>query len=102
MSSKRNSSGDRIQDLRADWKHPTEIRFGAGRASELPDACESLGIRRALLVTDPGLARLPIRGRLVGGKCVPGHRDDCLFFRSLGPRRGKHQGRGPRLSGGRL
>jgi hypothetical protein len=58
-------AGGRVNGLRADWKHPTEIRFGAGRAAELPDACEGLGIRRALMVTDPGLARLPIPGRLL-------------------------------------
>jgi alcohol dehydrogenase class IV len=65
MGSRRRPAGGRINGLRADWKHPTEIRFGVGRAAELPDACERLGIRRAFLVTDPGLARLPIPGRLV-------------------------------------
>ena len=35
------------------WSYPTAIRFGAGRIAELPEACRS-GIRRPLLVTDPG------------------------------------------------
>ncbi len=65
MGSGKPNSGERINGLRADWKHPTEIRFGAGRAAELPDVCEALGVRRPLLVTDAGLARLPIPGRLV-------------------------------------
>ena len=42
------------------WSYPTIIRFGAGRISELPDACLSLGIDRPLLVTDSGLAKLPM------------------------------------------
>ena len=43
---------------RADWNYPTAIRFGAGRAAELPDACRTLGMERPLLVTDPALAEM--------------------------------------------
>ena len=46
--------------LRGNWNYPTLIRFGAGRIAELPDACKTLGIRKPLLVTDPGLAGLPM------------------------------------------
>ncbi len=46
--------------LHGDWNFPTSIRFGAGRLAELPQACVELGMRRPLLVTDPGLARLDI------------------------------------------
>jgi len=46
--------------LRGNWNYPTAIRFGAGRIAELPDACQALGIRAPLLVTDPGLASLPM------------------------------------------
>ena len=46
--------------LRGNWNYPTAIRFGAGRINELPGACRELGIRRPLLVTDPGLAALPM------------------------------------------
>ncbi len=42
------------------WSYPTSLYFGAGRISELPDACLSLGIDRPLLVTDGGLAKLPM------------------------------------------
>jgi len=52
-------------ELRGNWNYPTSIRFGAGRIRELPDACASLGMRRPLLVTDPGLAALPMVGRAV-------------------------------------
>lgn len=44
----------------ADWSYPTAIRFGAGRIAELADACAQAGIARPLLVTDRGLANLPI------------------------------------------
>ena len=44
----------------ANWSFPTPIRFGAGRISELAEACSSLGMKRPLLVTDRGLASLPI------------------------------------------
>ena len=47
-------------ELVGNWNYPTAIRFGAGRISELPDACRVLGMERPLLVTDPGLAGLPM------------------------------------------
>lgn len=42
------------------WSYPTNIRFGAGRIVELPEACASLHIARPLLVTDAALAKLPM------------------------------------------
>ncbi|HEX6144299.1 MAG TPA: iron-containing alcohol dehydrogenase, partial [Geminicoccaceae bacterium] len=42
--------------LRGDWSYPTRIRFGPGRIRELPLACRALGIKRPMVVTDPGLA----------------------------------------------
>ncbi|MFL6618826.1 MAG: iron-containing alcohol dehydrogenase, partial [Povalibacter sp.] len=47
------------------WNYPTLVRFGAGRVVELPDACNTLGIRKPLLVTDPGLAALPLVANVV-------------------------------------
>ena len=44
----------------ANWSIPTSVRFGAGRISELADACQVAGISRPLLVTDAGLAKLDI------------------------------------------
>jgi len=49
--------------LVANWSYPTAVRFGAGRIAELPDACAQAGIRRPLLVTDRGLAALPVTER---------------------------------------
>lgn len=46
--------------LTGNWSYPTTIRFGAGRISEIADACNTAGMRKPLLVTDRGLADLPI------------------------------------------
>ena len=42
------------------WSYPTAMKFGPGRIAELPDACAAAGIRNPLLVTDKGLADLPV------------------------------------------
>jgi len=49
-----------MSELVGNWNYPTKIRFGAGRVSELPAACAEAGIHNPLLVTDRGLARLPV------------------------------------------
>jgi len=46
--------------LTGNWSYPTAIRFGAGRISEIADACNAAGMNKPLLVTDRGLANLPI------------------------------------------
>lgn len=46
--------------LTADWSYPTKIRLGAGRVKEIAEACDASGITRPLLVTDRGLANLPM------------------------------------------
>ena len=51
--------------LQGNWNYPTALRFGAGRIAELPEACGELGVSRPLLVTDPGLADLPMVGEAV-------------------------------------
>ena len=49
-----------LESFRANWNYPTSVRFGVGRISELPEACRVAGIQRPLLVTDAGLAKLPM------------------------------------------
>ncbi len=44
----------------ANWSFPTAIRIGAGCIAELAATCETHGMRRPLIVTDPGLAELPV------------------------------------------
>jgi 4-hydroxybutyrate dehydrogenase len=46
--------------LTATWSYPTNIRFGAGRIIELARACADVNIQNPLLVTDRGLATLPL------------------------------------------
>ena len=48
--------------LIGNWNYPTSVKFGAGRISELPAHCRALGIGAPLIVTDPGLAALPMIG----------------------------------------
>ncbi|MGH8263257.1 MAG: hypothetical protein ACRET4_07245, partial [Steroidobacteraceae bacterium] len=52
-------------ELAGRWHYPTSIRFGAGRVRDLPAACRELGIERPLLVTDAGLAKLPVVAQTV-------------------------------------
>ena len=49
--------------MNANWNYPTAIRVGANRLSELGECCRDLGMRSPLLVTDPGLAVLPMVGQ---------------------------------------
>jgi alcohol dehydrogenase class IV len=53
--------------LTAKWNYPTTVRFGAGRISELAEACTASGIKNPLFVTDPGLAKLPITAQALKG-----------------------------------
>ncbi|MBT5778645.1 MAG: iron-containing alcohol dehydrogenase [Rhodospirillaceae bacterium] len=49
----------------ADWAFPTEIRFGPGRVRELPELCRELGVVKPLLVTDSGIAALPMTAAIL-------------------------------------
>ncbi len=46
---------------------PNNVRFGAGRISELAEACLSSGIKKPLFVTDPGLAKMQIVADALAG-----------------------------------
>ena len=74
---------DRPMDLTGNWSFPAPIRFGAGRIGELPRACLELGIRRPLLVTDPGLAALSMVGKAVDACTQAGLA--CAVFSDLRP-----------------
>ncbi|CAE7866476.1 ipuC [Symbiodinium microadriaticum] len=53
-------------ELIGNWSYPTAIRFGAGRLSELAEACAVAGIKKPLLVTDKGLATMDITRQALG------------------------------------
>ena len=40
--------------------YPTAIKYGAGRIKELAEFCKAKGIKRPLVVTDTGLAAMPM------------------------------------------
>ena len=46
--------------ITANWSYPTAVKLGAGRIKELADACKTLGMKKPLLITDRGLASMPI------------------------------------------
>ncbi len=49
-----------MKPTKANWSYPTRILFGPGRLAELGEACKTIGMKKPLIVTDPGLARLPV------------------------------------------
>lgn len=49
----------------ANWNYPTNVKVGAGRINELANLCKSMGMQSPLLITDPGLATLPMLQRVV-------------------------------------
>ena len=51
--------------MNANWNYPTAMRTGAGRVGEIIDICRDLKMNAPLLVTDPGLAGLPMVTDLV-------------------------------------
>lgn len=48
-----------MSDALSSFSFPTRIEYGAGAIRLLPDWLPSLGVRRPLVVTDPGLASTP-------------------------------------------
>lgn len=49
----------------ANWNYPTNIKVGPGRIKELADLCTSLSMKAPLLITDPGIAGLPMFRRVL-------------------------------------
>jgi len=54
-------------ELKGNWRIPTESLAGAGRISELAGRVRDIGVKRALIVTDPGVAALPFFPDIVKG-----------------------------------
>lgn len=49
----------------ANWNYPTNVKVGAGRISELAELCKAAGMHAPLLITDPGIAALPMLQKVV-------------------------------------
>ena len=78
-----------LKDMVGTWNYPTSIRFGAGRIGELPDACRELGIRRPLIVTDHGIAKMPMVDEILALQ-EDGGVASGLFFDVAGNPTGEH------------
>jgi len=65
----------------ANWNYPTNIKVGAGRIGELADLCKSMGMKSPLLVTDPGLAALPMLQTIVNNLKTSGL--NCGLFSNI-------------------
>ena len=48
------------------WSFPNRIIFGAGSVAQLADAAKGLGMRRPLVVTDPGVVNCGLLDRVIG------------------------------------
>jgi alcohol dehydrogenase class IV len=70
-----------MSTISANWNYPTAVKAGAGRIRELPTVCQALGMRNALLVTDPGLAPLPMVRQAVQACEAAGLR--CAVFSKI-------------------
>lgn len=68
-------------NISANWNYPTAVKVGAGRIRELPGFCQGLGMKNPLLITDPGLAPLPIVQDVVDRCQVAGLR--CAVFSKI-------------------
>jgi alcohol dehydrogenase class IV len=51
--------------MNMNWNYPTAMRVGAGRIKEIADVCKQHNVSAPLLVTDPGVAALPMLGEIV-------------------------------------
>lgn len=47
-------------ELAGNWNYPNQIHVSVGALKALPELCQQLSIKSPLLVTDPGLAELPM------------------------------------------
>mgnify|MGYP002639670202 CR=1 FL=1 len=65
----------------ANWNYPTNVKVGAGRINELPALCKALGMQAPLLITDPGLAALPMLQKAVDNVNASGLR--CGLFSAI-------------------
>lgn len=71
------------EPVRANWNYPTSVKFGAGRIKELPELCRQLGLKRPLLVTDYGLAQLPMLQNALSDLRLSGL--DAVLFSEVRP-----------------
>lgn len=54
-----------MESVAASWNYPTQVHVGTHRSEQLAIYCQQLGMKAPLLVTDPGLAPLPMTQKLL-------------------------------------
>jgi len=67
------------------FSFPTAVRYGAGTLSELPGRLAKLGVRRPLVVTDPGLPPTPAFALLRRALGEAGEGKDWMVFTGVRP-----------------
>ncbi|MGB1239396.1 MAG: iron-containing alcohol dehydrogenase, partial [Pseudomonadales bacterium] len=77
------------ENLSGNWNYPNKLRTGAGRISELAACCKELGMSAPLLITDPGLAGLPMVQQAVDS-CVAADLNCGLFSNIKGNPNGQN------------
>lgn len=65
----------------ANWNYPTNVKVGVGRISELAELSTAMGMQAPLLITDPGLAALPMVEKVVADVTTEGLR--CRLFSAI-------------------
>jgi alcohol dehydrogenase class IV len=78
-----------LNELQGTWNYPTAMRFGVGRIAELPSACRELGMSRPLIVTDQGIAKLPMMDEILALQ-EDGGMASGLFYDVAGNPDGSH------------
>ncbi len=72
-----------VSRLQVQWNYPTNIRFGVGASGQLAELCRNLGVHRPLLVTDAGLAKLPMVDSIMEQLVTAGL--GCVLFSQIKP-----------------
>jgi len=65
----------------ANWNYPTNVKVGAGRIAELAELCKSMNMQSPLVITDPGLAALPMVEEIVANLNASGLK--CGLFSNI-------------------
>ena len=65
-------------DLQASWNFPTAITVGEGCLAQLGERCKALNMTKVLLITDPGLADLPMVKQATG-YCIAAGLEAAVF-----------------------
>lgn len=72
-----------IGTLQVSWNYPTRVLFGTGSVQKLAKACRSAGMTRPLVVTDAGLAKLPLAAKVLD--LLRGDGLDAALFSDVRP-----------------